>query len=203
VANAQTSDAGGSVTRGSFSSGEYSFLCPDGSTLPIGTNVPCTWAGRPWRSFLVTNRLSAPTTIQDIQQQISLYRSVGASLITGQPVLNWLGDILEFRPQDIEFHVPATVAATVTPLAYLDRGNYTMTIEKPTCPNRRTIRLCVRNEIEKLKCMAFRMASHGRRILPYFDCVVGEGKDDCVKKIAIGQADFLSVDAREAYVAAR
>lgn len=110
---------------------------------------------------------------------------------------------MEFRPQDVEFHVPATVALTVTPLAYLDRGNYTFTIEKPTCPNRRTIRFCVKNEIEKLKCHAFRMASYGRRILPYFDCVVGESKEDCMRKIAIGQADVTSVDAREAYVASR
>lgn len=51
--------------------------------------------------------------------------------------------------------------------------------------------------------MAFRMASYGRRILPYFDCVVGEGKDDCIRKIAIGQADFISVNAREAFDASR
>jgi len=47
------------------------------------------------------------------------------------------------------------------------------------------------------------MGSYGRRIQPYFDCVVGEGKEDCMRKIAIGQADFTSVDAREAYVASR
>lgn len=32
--------------RASLSASEYSFLCPDGSSLPIGTTTPCTWAGR-------------------------------------------------------------------------------------------------------------------------------------------------------------
>jgi len=189
-----------------LSSSEYSFLCPDGTSRPINTNNPCTWAGRPWRSFLVTNRLSSTAAIADIQSQITLHRTVGSSILSGSqppPVLSWLTDILEFGTDEVEFHVPNSVAATVTPLAYLDRGNYTMTIEKPSCPSRRTVRFCVMNEIEKMKCKGLLMASYGRRITPYFECVQGEGKEDCMRKITTGQADVLSVDAREAYVGSK
>lgn len=131
---------------------------------------------------------------------------MGSNILNGAnppPAISWLADILEFGQDEVEFHVPTSVAATVTPLAYLDRGNYTMTIEKPSCPSRRTVRICVRNEIEKLKCRGLLMASYGRRISPYFECVQGEGKEDCMRKITTGQADVLSVDAREAYVGSK
>jgi len=202
--NNQNSPLGGADPSIS-SATEYSFLCPDGSTLPLNTDAPCTWAGRPWKGFLVTNRLSTTATISDIQQQISLYRNVGATISSQQPaaVFSWLLDTLEFGPQEVEFHVPATVAATVTPLVYLDRGNYTLTIEKPSCPTRRTIRICVRNDLEKLKCMALRMASIGRRIIPHMECILGEDREDCMRKVSSGQADVTTVDAREAFVGAR
>lgn len=113
--------------------------------------------------------------------------------------------MLEFLPQDneIEFPVPAELAATVTPAIYLERGNYTLTIEKPGCHNPRIVRFCVRNDAERQKCMALTMAATGRRIIPPFDCVMGENRRDCMRKLVTGQADVITVNAREAYTASK
>jgi len=184
---------------------DYSFLCPDGSRLPVDTQTPCTWAGRPWKAFVASNRYLSPQLVADLQQQITLHRTVGHNLLSGSTAqqFSWPVDILEIGQNEIEFHIPAAIAPTVTPLTYLERGNYTGTIEKPTCPNRRITRFCVRNDLEKQKCMALRMAAVGRRISPFFDCVLGESRKDCMLKIASGQADVMSVSPKEAFQGSR
>ena len=136
-----------------------------------------------------------------------LFFQVGVSLRATLPTntLSWVSEVLEFLPQDneVEFPVPAELASTVTPAIYLERGNYTLTIEKPGCANPRIIRFCVRSEAERLKCMSLRMGAIGRRITPAFDCVMGEGRQDCMRKIVTGQADVITVNAREAYTASK
>ena len=51
--------------------------------------------------------------------------------------------------------------------------------------------------------MGLKMAAIGRRISVQFDCVMGEGRKDCMRKIATGQADVVTVNAREAYTASK
>ncbi|CAG7719850.1 unnamed protein product, partial [Allacma fusca] len=184
---------------------DYAFLCPDGSQRPLNSNAPCTWAGRPWKAYVASTRLVSPGVIADLQQQISLHRQIGASIRASTPAtqLSWVSEVMELTADEIEFPIPAELASGVSPAIYLERGNYTSSIEKPSCPNTRTIRFCVRSEPEKQKCMALQMAAIGRRIQPPFDCVLGEGKQDCMRKIVTGQADVMTVDAREAYVGSK
>ena len=47
------------------------------------------------------------------------------------------------------------------------------------------------------------MAAVGRRIQPSIDCVLGENRNDCMTKIVTGQADVMTVDAREAYIGSK
>ena len=55
---------------------DFAFLCPDGTQVPLNSQTPCTWAGRPWKAFMASTRLVAPGVIADLQQQISLHRTV-------------------------------------------------------------------------------------------------------------------------------
>jgi hypothetical protein len=116
----------------------------------------------------------------------------------------WLSKVLEFDsakdPSEIsvEFHIPSNEAKLTPPSVYLGRKNYTVTIEKPSCATSNSVKICVRSEIEEQKCRALKLAAMGRRILPTFSCITGESNYDCIQKVKKGEADVVTLGAKDA-----
>lgn len=182
-------------------SGEYGFLCWDGSHVPLTSHNPCSWAKRPWKAFVVSSRIAQDhDKVKDLQDQITLFRTIAHD--TGKVtniVPEWYQSVLEFqKPTDIEFNYEPYQVKTITPSTYLSKRNFSVTIEKPSCATKNTVRICVRSELEKLKCTALRMASMGQRILPGFTCILGEGSYECAYMVHRGEADVVVLSAKEA-----
>ena len=168
-------------------------------SLTSNNGSSCSWAKRPWRAFLASSRLST-RSITDLQLQIDMYKG-HAETGDGLP---WAMQILEINTtSEITFNYPPHEAKTTTPKMYLDARNYSVTIEKPSCSTSRVVRICVQNEIEKLKCMDLRMGAISRRIVPGFDCILGDNARDCQKKISKGEADVMVVSPKTAARAQR
>jgi hypothetical protein len=154
---------------------------------------------------VASTRLSS-TSIASVQAQISHFRKIGLAQRSARSSLpEWLTKVLEFDVNkvtsavDIEVHVPSQAARLNPPSVYLGRNNYTVTIEKPSCATRNSITICVRNEVEEQKCRALKLAAMGRRILPTFKCILGEDSDDCIQKVKNGEADVVTLGAKEAH----
>lgn len=180
---------------------EYSLLCWDGSSMPITSPNPCSWAKRPWKAVVASSRLGGnPSQVKDLQDQLTTFRTIAqeqGKLTNIVP--EWNSAVLEFQKiSDVEFNYEPHRAKTVTPSIYLSQRNFTVTIEKPSCATKKTVKFCVRSEVEKQKCTALRMAAMGQRILPGFTCVLGEGSRDCTDKVAKGEADVVVLSAKEA-----
>ncbi|ODM93913.1 Transferrin [Orchesella cincta] len=179
---------------------EYELLCWDGSTLPLTTDKPCSWAKRPWKAFVASSRIgSSASQVKDLQDQITLFRSIAQE--SGQVtnvVPQWISSVLEFQKiSDVEFNYEPHRVKTISPSVYLNLRNFTVTIEKPSCATKKTIRFCVRSEVEKLKCTALRMAAMGQRILPGFSCILGENAWDCAERVSRGEADVVVLSAKD------
>lgn len=178
---------------------DYSLLCWDGSSMPLTSKNPCSWAKRPWKAIVASNRLGS-VQVKDLQDQITQLREIAVDSGMHENIVpEWLISVLEFKNvTDIEYNYEPHRAKTITPSIYLSQKNFTVTIEKPSCASKKSVRICVRSEVEKLKCAALRMAAMGQRILPGFSCVGGEGSMDCAEKVAKGEADVVVLSSKEA-----
>lgn len=62
---------------------------------------------------------------------------------------------------------------------------------------------CVISRYEMQKCERMMMAFSARNLKPDLNCVLGDGAIDCIRKIAVGDADLISLDAADVYTAGR
>ena len=67
-------------------------------------------------------------------------------------------------------------------------GNYAESFEKASC-DENTVKFCVANELELLKCNELRLAMVGQRIRPAISCVIGA---DCLQAVEDGTLDVVS-----------
>ena len=64
-------------------------------------------------------------------------------------------------------------------------------------------RWCVISPYEMTKCENMIMAFAARNLKPDLNCVMGDGVQDCIKKIKLGDADLISLDASDVYTAGK
>ncbi|KAI5742773.1 hypothetical protein M8J77_011203 [Diaphorina citri] len=166
----------------------YSFLCPDGKTVPL-TETPCTWAARPWPGFVANDRIEVNTQdLTQLRNYISQLNKLGES--SGN---DWLTHVL-----GIDSNLTAVDnKKTLHPTQYLQKANYEDVIGRVVKPIR-AIRWCIYSEIGMSKCIALRETSFSRDIRPPFECVRERTSKICLKRIADGAADVMSLDATEA-----
>uniref|UniRef100_A0A8D8XPF4 Transferrin n=1 Tax=Cacopsylla melanoneura TaxID=428564 RepID=A0A8D8XPF4_9HEMI len=170
---------------------QYSFLCPDGKTVPL-TETPCTWAARPWPGFVANNGIE--TNTQDLTQlrnYISELNKLGES--SGA---DWLTHVL-----GIDGNTTAVDnKETQTPKQYLVKANYEDVIGRVVKPIK-PIRWCVWSQEGMSKCLAFKDAAFSRDIRPPFECIREESSKVCLKQIGDGAADVITLDATAAILA--
>jgi len=70
------------------------------------------------------------------------------------------------------------------------------------CPLQRA-RWCVISDYEMMKCENMIMAFSARNLKPDLNCIMGHSVQDCMHKIKHGDADLITLDAADVYVAGR
>jgi len=71
-----------------------------------------------------------------------------------------------------------------------------------TCPLQQ-VRWCVLDMFEMQKCEDMIMAFSAKNLKPDLNCVMGDNVRDCMTKIEMGDADLISLDAADTYVAGK
>lgn len=170
---------------------QYSFLCPDGKTVPL-TETPCTWAARPWPGFVANDRIESNTQdLTQLRNYISSLNKLGES--TGA---DWLTTVL-----GIDSNTTAVDnKKTQHPKQYLLKANYEDVIGRVAKPVK-PIRWCVTTPEGMSKCLAFKDAAFSRDVRPQFECNREKSTKVCLKLIADGAADVITLDATEAILA--
>ena len=62
---------------------------------------------------------------------------------------------------------------------------------------------CVISPHEMIKCQFMMMAFSARQLKPDLNCIRGDSAIDCIRKIALGDADLISLDAADVYAAGK
>lgn len=167
---------------------QYSFLCPDGSTVPL-TGTPCSWAARPWPGFVANDRIeSDQKDLTTLRNYISQLNKIGES--AGSP---WLSTVLGIS----ENTTAVDNKKTLHPKQYLQNAKYEDVIGRVVKPVK-PIRWCVTSPEGMSKCLAFKDAAHSRDIRPVIECDREKSSKVCLKLIADGAADVITLDATEA-----
>ncbi|KAI5743980.1 hypothetical protein M8J77_024520 [Diaphorina citri] len=166
----------------------YSFLCPDGKTVPL-TETPCTWAARPWPGFVANDRIEVNTQdLTQLRNYISQLNKLGES--SGN---DWLINVLGIDSNS----TAVDNKKTLHPTQYLQKANYEDVIGRVVKPIK-PIRWCVSSPEGMSKCLAFKDAAFSRDIRPPFECNREKSSKVCLKLIADGAADVITLDATEA-----
>ena len=70
------------------------------------------------------------------------------------------------------------------------------------CPVRQA-RWCVISQFEMTKCEDMIMAFAAKALKPDLNCILGQSVRDCMERIRVGDADLVTLDAADVYVAGR
>lgn len=62
---------------------------------------------------------------------------------------------------------------------------------------------CVISSHEMMKCEKMIMAFSAKNLKPDLNCIKGTGIHDCIKKIQLGDADLITLDAADVYIAGK
>ena len=70
------------------------------------------------------------------------------------------------------------------------------------CPLTQAI-WCVISPFEMHKCQNMMMAFSARKLKPDLNCIRGDSAIDCIRKISVGDADLISLDAADVFTAGK
>lgn len=170
---------------------QYSFLCPDGKMVPI-TGTPCPWAARPWPGFVANDRIERDEKdLTQLRNYISQLNKIGES--TGSA---WLSTVLGINGNT----TAVDNKKTLHPKQYLTKANYEDVIGRVVKPIK-PIKWCVTSDVGNSKCLAFKDAAFSRDIRPPIECNREKSSKVCLKLIADGASDVITLDATEAILA--
>ncbi|XP_071448777.1 transferrin [Hetaerina americana] len=178
----------------------YSYLCPDGSKVPLSSDTPCTWAGRPWPGF-IANSMDA-VEMEDLRQQISKVVELGETenLWENKQLAkpgDWLSSVLALRQITTAVENGPNPPS---PSEYLMKARYLDVISRElgTLP---PLKFCTWSDVGHSKCEALKMAAFPREVRPRLECIRKPSIDDCTSAISHGEADVATLDGGEVRIA--
>ncbi|KAF5276054.1 hypothetical protein FQA39_LY00850 [Lamprigera yunnana] len=158
----------------------YSYLCKDGSTVPLNsTTKPCVWVAKPW-PVVASKRTSA----QEIRAFISsLSHSDNES---------WQSALLNLIET---YHLTIKPVEPIEAIeSYLARAtDFLSAYSFPGCHPPRTIKICTTSNIENSKCSWLREAANVYGVEPDIDCFKADNKTHCMEAINNHLVDVVVV----------
>uniref|UniRef100_T1KT44 Transferrin-like domain-containing protein n=1 Tax=Tetranychus urticae TaxID=32264 RepID=T1KT44_TETUR len=186
---------------------EYQFLCPNGAREKINYNA-CDWGKRPNNVWVIRpDRLQDPRRAQDRKlfynflEQIHFRNKVTPT--RPFPPL-WFDKVFvsSVNVTNIVKIVGPGGRDTMTYGEYL--SEYVNSINLSTGCNKKIIRLCTSSQAELFKCLDLQKVAYSRRITPEIRCEnPGYSLESCIKSVASGNSDIISLEAGDFYKAAR
>ncbi|XP_018328245.1 transferrin [Agrilus planipennis] len=166
---------------------KYSYLCLDGTVLPLNTSLPCTWVVKPW-PVVATRR----TMAQEIQQLVSS--------LTHETASSWHSTLLDLIES---YHIKIVDVSPIEAVeSYLDRApGYLSANSFSGCHPPRLIRVCTTSNIENAKCGWLREAAAVYGIEPGIDCLKADNKTHCMSAVQNDRVDVVIISPDEAHQA--
>lgn len=179
----------------------YSYLCPDGTKMPLTSDTPCTWAGRPWPGFI-----SKPVDVGDMND---MREQISKAVELGEEEKPWTHAKEEVVPGDWLQKVFALREITTavengpnppSPVEYLTKARYNDVIDRDLGTNS-PIKFCTYSAAAYHKCQVMSMAAYSRDIRPKLECVRMQSLQECATAIKDGESDVVTMDGGEVYTA--
>ncbi|KAK2174910.1 hypothetical protein NP493_768g01007 [Ridgeia piscesae] len=183
---------------------DYKLLCTDGTTASVTSSDTCNW-GIISSNIIVTSEVRVMSFRTDYKQLLELLSydfGVG-----GQST-----DIFElfssskYNDNDLMFSDETKQLVDVG-----ERNNYFTWVGAEhrrrllvlnMCPEPQA-RWCVISKHEMQKCEDMIMALAAKNLKPDLNCIMGLSVRDCMEKIRVGDADLITLDAADVYVAGK
>ncbi|XP_017783463.1 PREDICTED: transferrin [Nicrophorus vespilloides] len=160
----------------------YSFLCQDGTTMPVrGNEKPCVWVVKPWP--VIAARRKRAQEVQDFINSINqhdpeMWESALLSLIE-----TFKQEITPLRPVE-----PIESFLNNAP-GFLSANSFT------GCHPPRTVRVCTTTNVANAKCAWMREAATVYGVEPDLDCLRAANITHCMQAISNGAADLVITSA--------
>nr|KAI8756219.1 melanotransferrin-like isoform X1 [Biomphalaria glabrata] len=161
----------------------YQLLCPDGKTAAVTDYATCNW-GQVTSNVILTSAVREPYIVKGYKNFLFAAQQLFGR--GGRESVNSL--LLQGYDYDICF-------------SEADDFNDMLT-EMNNCPFE-VIRWCLISMAEKLKCEDMIMAFKAKELQPEMDCLYGGNTTSCMEMIWRGDADLISLDAGDVYIAGR
>lgn len=75
-------------------------------------------------------------------------------------------------------------------------------MELPKC-EKKSVKLCLSSGIEDMKCKALSRVAYSRGLRPTIDCFYANSHSACLFAVESGQADIVTLDAGDVYLASK
>lgn len=163
------------------STSEYSFLCEDGSLLPLTQSEPCYWLARPWQ-VVGANRKSA-TNVQKVLDQLGDTESNEWEDNLFQVIESYMEYIQNLAvskvPEDYLTSFPGYLSAS--------------SMSQANCKPKHTVKFCTASTIDQRKCVWISKAAEAYTIQPAIECFQKSSVEDCFNSITKEESDVVVI----------
>ncbi|XP_076036102.1 uncharacterized protein LOC143022049 [Oratosquilla oratoria] len=180
-----TTDKEARTMAGKYPEVDFEYVCQDLTREPRSSKNPCTWGRRP--KAVILGPLCEG---QDCSQQSSIVNNVLQRMEIVTTVLGLAQGTKLTRPDSNDM-TPSKVLAQA--------GLHTSLVESETSE----VKLCVRGEEEKAKCLQLKWAGLAYGVDTGVTCTEADSTSKCVKMIYQRAADAIALDGGEVHEAMR
>ncbi|ESO04012.1 hypothetical protein HELRODRAFT_99809 [Helobdella robusta] len=204
-------------TNNTLTLDNFKLLCQDGRKVDVASWETCNW-GRIASHVIMTSTIRLPKLRDDYKDLLTLL-----SLDFGVDGLNKdlfeLFTSVKYGKQNLMFSDETVMLKDVADVAGGSRNSYyTWAVIPELQPFKMDLKSrlnvlnkcpvplatwCVISDYEMMKCEKMIMAFAARNLKPDLNCIKGDGVIDCLKKIRLGDADLITLDAADVYMAGK
>ncbi|XP_055863595.1 melanotransferrin-like isoform X1 [Biomphalaria glabrata] len=192
----------------------YQLLCPDGKTAAVTDYATCNW-GQVTSNVILTSAVREPYIVKGYKNFLFAAQQLfgrGGRLSSSFQIFNsessYPVDVFKrvFTRKNLMFSDTTQslidITETETYYSWVGDDFNDMLTEMNNCPSD-VIRWCLISMAEKLKCEDMIMAFKAKELQPEMDCLYGGNTTACLEMIWRGDADLISLDAGDVYIAGR
>ncbi|KAG7200974.1 hypothetical protein KM043_003331 [Ampulex compressa] len=157
----------------------YRFLCTDGTTQPLSTEVPCAWIKQPWNAIVARREIA-----------LELGTALKSWLVAPFSPQDWTASLNQILQED-----SAALALTEnTSLAsYLSKGREIELPNVRSCGS--PIRWCTIGDLETNKCRWIAKEALALGIQPEIVCNQANSTFQCFRDIGNNRSDIIAIDS--------
>jgi melanoma-associated antigen p97 len=188
---------------------DFELLCLDGTRASVDSAATCNWGTI--ASHTVMTSLTRDPTLRDSYKTLLMMLSIDFGDAGASTDLFQMFDSLPFGQPNLMFSDETLMFKDINQVAGGSRNSYytwagaelyRRLIVLNSCPIHQA-RWCVISSYEMQKCENMIMAFAAKNLKPDLNCIMGTDVQDCISKIKIGDADLITLDASDIYMAGR